>query len=195
MVYMFSIAFERIKPDAGRVELSDAAFGATTTLLALLVLDNLLQLAAYGRGPYYRSLWNRVYSIVLVTQIVSQCLIPDISFVFLRAGKCVAAWIAVVVPELIWVVFTAGRVVLVLCKVEKFQPMILAIMKTFPRVLTVLGLYTVIVSFYALLGQSSLHLALNPVFRYISDIYHMLHQSLCDLQEMCSSGLSTRTWM
>jgi hypothetical protein len=45
------------------------------------------------------------------------------------------------------------RVVIVLCKLEEFQPQVWAIIKTFPDSVEVLVIYAVIASFYALSGE------------------------------------------
>jgi len=130
-MFMGSIAFERIPPEGHHVGLSPELLGISGALLALLMVDNIILVLAYSSSAFYARSWNRTYTAVLASQVLSMTLCHSVPFVWLRAG----------------------RVLLVLCKLERFQPTVLAILRTFPRVFTVLLIYAVVVSFYAILGQ------------------------------------------
>lgn len=132
ILFMLSIAFEKIPPSKGtQVDVTGWLVGLNWGLLGLLVADSLVLSAAFG-WPWRRP-WGLTYSLALACEVVALFLDTSPRWVWLRSG----------------------RVVIMLCKLESFQPTVVAMATTFGqrRVFIVMFIYLVVVSFYALIGQ------------------------------------------
>ena len=131
---MVSVAVEHLKPGSAAVGLSSDYLGSAAACLLLLAVDNGVQCFAIGARNFYSNPWGVVYSAALVLETVSTfALGTEIRLVWLR-------------------VF---RIVLVLCKLERFQPTMAAMLHTFtrPRVLIVLAIFFICVAIFAVYGQ------------------------------------------
>ena len=131
---MVSIALEHLKPDSAAVGLSSDYLGSVAVCLLLLAVDNGVQCFAIGARNYYANPWGIVYSAALVLETLST---------FALGSELRLVWLRVF------------RVVLVLCKLERFQPTMAAMLHTFtrPRVLIVLAIFFICVAIFALYGQ------------------------------------------
>lgn len=168
---MLIVGLESLTPAAKQVSLSASVFTGSGLLLLGLAVDNAVQVAAVGLDGYYKKdAWGCIFTgSLLVEAVGTLALGHDIRWVWLRSfrvllvsasvradaacSSCVRVCRTSVLP---WSSRRlCRRCVQVLCKMEQFRPTMVAMLVTFfdKQVVTVLAIYSVVVSFYAVLGQ------------------------------------------